>query len=636
MTPAAKGRERIAVVGAGPVGVHFVCELLSLSSKVDVHLFGDEQHAPYNRVGLSELLSGDKTLDQLHLELPDSPHLTTYFGTRVAFIGDDMLVTEQGEMLMFNKIVLAVGSKAHIPHIPNLDVEGTFVLRTLKDAEQLISRQIASRHTVVLGGGLLGIEAAKAMRRFSTKVTLIHHSPWLMNHQLDEVGASFLKRELTDQGIDVRLRSSIQQIVGEGRLEAVRLRDQQTLDCDTLIIATGITPNLELAKEAGIAVGRGIKIDETLKTSARNIYAIGECAEFNDEVIGLLAPGLEQASLLARQFTQKEQATYKRTSQVIQLKVLGKQIASIGEMGNISKPQQVVSYRDEQGLGYRVIQLKHNRISGAAAIGPWDQIYEVKEAVEQQKKLSFWQLRRFKKTGFLFPQSQGIQDHHVICNCKQVTAGELRACAASGKALDSTGAGSVCGSCVPLLAQFEDASKPVPKQHDLPIVGIALLSLSALLSFVLLAPFSLSAYYDPSHISHWWLSSDNKQISGFSILGLTVLGFLFSLRKRLNFLKILSFKKLRFVHAGLSLLCLVILFLHTGLADFQGLNAWLLYTFLGVCVFGAVTSVMADLEMRQVNVTTKAIKRFSVLAHVISFWPMPVLLGFHILSVYWF
>ncbi len=122
---------------------------------------------------------------------------------------------------------------------------------------------------------------------------------------MDEVGASFLKRELTAQGVDVRLRSSIQQIVGEGRLEGVRLRDQQTLTCDTLIIATGIAPNLELAKEAGIAVGRGIKIDKALKTSARNIYAIGECAEFNDEVIGLLAPGLEQASLLGGNLRKK-------------------------------------------------------------------------------------------------------------------------------------------------------------------------------------------------------------------------------------------------------------------------------------------------------------------------------------------
>lgn len=633
--PIGMKEETIAVIGSGPVGVHFVNELLNKNSNCQVHLFGEEETRPYNRIALSQLLSGEFHLDEIDLHLRNSSRLQTHFGTKVTQINDDNLITEHSELYSFDKAVIATGSSAHIPNINNVDTKGIYVLRTLKDTEALISRRVGSRRTFVLGGGLLGIETAKAMRKDSTEVILIHHSPWLMNNQLDQKGGKRLIETLQEKNIQVRTNQSIKSILGENKLNGIKLRSGEILYGDTLIIATGIAPNIELAIEGGLAVGRGIKINERLETSKANIFAIGECAEFQGEVVGLVAPGLEQASILAQRLSGK-QNRFEKKIQHFQLKVLDKSVQSAGEIGSRfqSTNSTILTYQKAQD--HRAIRVENGRIKGMASIGQWDQGIEVKGLIDNNHHLHFWQKQRFLRTGNILKPTNDIPDQQVICNCKQITAGEIKACVKQGNPISSTGAGSVCGSCESLFSRFDASAnkKALKKETALSLAGLTGIGLLAL--FALLNPFGIPDSYQLNHVSQFWHNSFYRQITGFSILGLTVLGFLFSLRKRLPFFKKLPFAPLRLFHGLMAVLALVLLFLHTGLSDFQGINQWLIYSFFGATIFGAITGLFADIEKRFASIGIKRVKGLAVFIHIVSFWPLPVLLGFHILSVYWF
>lgn len=637
---------KIAIIGNGPVGIHFCNELLRHHADDELHIFGDEPYSPYNRVALSQLLYGDKSLTDIQLELSDNSQVTTHWHTRISEINTakQILVTQYGERYPYDLVVLATGSRAHIPNLPGIHLPGVYSFRNLKDAEALLTRRVTSRHTIVLGGGLLGIETARAMRRFSTEVTLIHHSSWLMNRQLDEGAANRLQLALEAEGINVLLSTSVLAVDGRQKAEAVILRSGEILACDTLVLSTGIRPNVELAKQAGIAFGQGIKINDQLETSIAGIYAIGECAEINGQIIGLVAPGLSQASLLAQRLCNKSDSPYKQQAIASKLKVLKLPVLSLGEMGlqHEGPESQLLSFARKDR--YRVLRFERGRLVGASAIGPWPDQDRLKDLIEQGKNLNFLQKLRFRLSGNIWGESQAILDHHIICNCRQISAGQLRACGTQGLALDSTGAGTVCGSCRPLLAQFApnpelfvDAAQP--KQTDNSLVY---LSTVALLAFLLIVAFQLSApwlppeKYDPNSLSTWWTDSWKRQISGFVLLGLTLISLLLSARKRLTHFKWISFSSWRAVHITLTTLVLAGLFFHTGASNYQGINAWLITCFWVAALAGILTTWLSLQESKRASMKIKRIKQGAITLHIISFWPLPVLLAFHILSVYWF
>ena len=637
---------KIVIIGNGPVGIHFCNELLRQQSGDAIHIFGDEAYAPYNRVALSQLLYGDKTLTDIQLALSENSQLTTHWHTRITKIdtANRQLVSQYGEYHEYDLLILATGSSAHIPNLPGIHLPGVYTFRNLKDAEALLTRRVTSRHTIVLGGGLLGIETARAMRRLSTEVTLIHHSSWLMNRQLDEGSASRLQQALEAEGIKVLLSTSVLAVDGRHKAEAVILRTGEILPCDTLVLSTGIRPNIELAKQAGIAFGQGIKINEQLESSVAGIYAIGECAEINGQIIGLVAPGLSQASLLAQHLCSTSDTTYKQQAIASKLKVLKLPVLSLGEMGlqhEGPESQQLSFVRRDR---YRVLRFERGRLAGACAIGQWPDQDRLKDLIEQGKNLNFLQKLRFRLSGNIWGESQAILDHHIICNCRQISAGQLRACAVQGLALDSTGAGTVCGSCRPLLQQFApnpelfvDAAQV--KQNDNSLIYLSALGLLALLlivAFQLSAPWLPPENYDPNSLSTWWTDSWKRQISGFVLLGLTLISLVLSARKRLTRFKWISFSNWRAVHIILTTLVLAGLFLHTGASNYQGINAWLISCFWLAALAGILTTWLSLQESKRASMKIKRIKQGAITLHIISFWPLPVLLAFHILSVYWF
>lgn len=631
--------KKVVVVGSGPVGVHFCNELLRQSQDVLVELIGEEPYEPYNRVVLSQLLHGEKSLKQILLPIADDSRLTTHWHTRATKIDPvtQQIQTNHGDIISYDKLILATGSSAHIPNLPGVNLPGVYCFRNLADAEALAGRRVGSRHTVVLGGGLLGIETARAMARKGNKITLIHHSGWLMNRQLDEGSATVLKQELEAAGIEVRLSEAVLAVDGSRKVTGLILRSGEILETDTLVLATGIRPNVELAKDAGLSVVFGIRIDDAMETSAPNIYAMGECAEINGNVYGLVAPGLEQASILAKRFAGEADLYYQQKALSTRLKVLDKPVVSIGKMGllyDTSDSEYQVYQKDST---YRVLRFERGKLQGAAGIGEWPDQEQLTDLLAEGESLNPLQRLRFKLTGQLWSSDEQIQDHHIICNCRQVSAGELRTCQAAGKQPSTTGAGSVCGSCVPLLAQFDPAKPVEVKPKGEPALALfSLVALALMILFQQLEPFGAPENYIAPDISDWWLDSDKRQITGFTLLGLTAFSLIMSLRKRIRSFRFISFAFWRWAHVAMTTAVLAMLFLHTGVSDFQGINAWLIYSFWATALLGVFSSLLTHKEAAKPSVSSKAHKRWFVFAHIIAFWPLPVLLSFHVLSVYWF
>ena len=294
---------KIIVIGSGPVGMRFVEEVLKRKPSANITMFGGEGTQPYNRIQLSSLLAGEAKYEDILNTLPDEQRHTGFqhipANVEVVFSKEKYVVDQQGNRYDYDKLVFATGSRPHVPDIPGVDQTGVYTFRNLKDAEALSARIWRSRHIVVVGGGLLGLEAARALTRFNTKVTLIQQGPWLMNRQLDEKAATLLKDSIENKGIEVITESGVRNILGEGRVTGVVTRDKTEIECDTVLLCAGIKPNMELARDANIKVANAIMVDDQLQTSEPNVFAIGECCEHRGLTYGLVNPGFEQAAVAA-------------------------------------------------------------------------------------------------------------------------------------------------------------------------------------------------------------------------------------------------------------------------------------------------------------------------------------------------
>lgn len=403
----ARTGETIIVVGSGPVGFHFIQELLKRKYAGNILLFGDEPWRPYNRVHLSSLLAGDMRYQQILL--PDIDKTGAHFrfiNRRIMALDvhEKRVRDERGGEHHFDRLVLATGSRPWLPQIQGVDLAGVYVFRDLNDAQKLLARTVRTRRTVVVGGGLLGVEAARAMQRNHTNVVLVHQGNRLMNRQLDVDAGAILKHSLEGYGVQVLLNAGVKTILGTQAVTGVALRNGVTLDCDTVIFATGIQPNVELARYAGIKVGRGIRVDDGLSTSQADVFAVGECVEHRNEVYGVLAPGLEQAAVLADRLC-KGSAEYRGSIAAIRLKVLDLPVFSMGWIGDEYERQidEVVVYHGPQGE-YRKLFLKRSVIKGVVAVGECPERSRLQDMIVRERIVWPWHLRRFRLEGLLWPR----------------------------------------------------------------------------------------------------------------------------------------------------------------------------------------------------------------------------------------
>ncbi len=644
----------IVVVGTGPVGMRFVREILRRDPTRAIVMYGNEPWAPYNRVQLSSLLAGSTTLESLATPLPLTrlARVTQRLNCPVLGIdrrGRRILDADQREQ-PYDALVLATGSRPFVPDVPGTALSKVFTFRNLGDVEHLLARITRSRHTLILGGGLLGLEAARAMQRGNTEVTVVQRGPRLMDRQLDDTGAALLQRKVEALGIRVVVNASVAAIHGEGSVTGVTLSNGEKVACDTVVIAAGIVPNRQLALDAGLPVGLGIQVDDAMRTADPHIYAIGECAEHRGQVYGIVAPGFEQASVAAHIIMGGE-AHYEGSLAATSLKVVGERVFSAGRIGEAMDPglDRAHGWVDPEGGRYRQVVTRRGRLVGATAIGPWDELARVREGVLEQRRLRPWHFWRLRRRGQLWPAGgghgvAGWPADTIVCNCMGVSRGRLGMAMATGckdvAALKkATGASSVCGSCQPLLEELVGAggadappARPARGLLGLSLLALALSGLVALLPAIAVRETVQGGF----SLDDLWTDGLYKQISGFTLLGLGLIGLLMSARKHLRWFRLGAFPHWRLVHVILGVLALAVLVLHSGLALGANLNQWLMLNVLALMALGALSGGFTAVERVLGGRTGSTLRRWWTWAHILVAWPLPVLLGFHVLTVYYF
>ena len=365
--------QKLVVIGAGMASGRALEELFKRAPDAyDVTLFGAEPRGNYNRIMLSPVLSGEKTYEEIVTHDGDwyAGHgVTCRFGEPVTAIDRDrnVVVTPQGET-PYDKLIIASGSNPFIIPIPGHDLPGVISYRDLDDTNAMIAAaDKPGAKAVVIGGGLLGLEAAAGLRMRGMDVTVVHLMGHLMERQLDEAAGYLLRKELVGRGIKVMCSSNSKEIYGDGRVEGLRLENGTDLPCDLLVMAVGIRPNVTLAKEAGLAVGRGIHIDDQCVTSDADILSVGECVEHDGATFGLVAPIFDMAKVLAATLA-GEKAAYRPKPVSTKLKVTGVDLFSAGDFAEGEDREDIV-FRDPARGVYKRLMLQDDRILGAVMYG---------------------------------------------------------------------------------------------------------------------------------------------------------------------------------------------------------------------------------------------------------------------------
>ncbi len=467
---------KIIVVGHGMVGHKFLESLVEAGAQdLQVTVLCEEPRAAYDRVHLSGFFAG-KTADDLSLVEPGfferSGHALR-LATRAANIDRvaRTVTTLDGEVLAYDKLVLATGSYPFVPPLPGRERADCFVYRTIEDLEAMKACGARSKSGVVIGGGLLGLECGKALRDMGLTTHVVEFAPRLMAVQVDEGGGRVLRHKIEALGVQVHTQKNTQRIVdGEAATHRMEFADGSVLETDMIVFSAGIRPRDELARAAGLDLGPrgGVAIDSACRSSDPDIYAIGECAAWNGQVFGLVAPGYEMARVAARHLVGQDDAAFVGADMSTKLKLMGVDVASIGDAHGTTPGARAYHYTDERRQTYKKIVVSEDgqRLLGAVLVG---------DAAEYgtllQMALNGIALPA-EPEFLILPSSDGkarpglgvdaLPDSAQICSCNNVSKGRL--CAAVGEGATTVGAlkactkaGATCGGCVPLVTQVMKA-----------------------------------------------------------------------------------------------------------------------------------------------------------------------------------
>jgi nitrite reductase (NADH) large subunit len=367
--------KRVVVIGHGIAGVTAADNVRKLHPECELTVVGKEKFPLYNRMGITRLIYGRSAMQGLYL-LPDAWYsenaISCWLNTRASRIdpGAQTVALATGETLAYDRLILATGSSSHVPAIPGFGAAGTFVLREAEDAMYIRSyaQDTNARTAVVAGGGLLGLEAAYALSKLGLRVTVLERGRWPLQRQIDERGGAFLRDYLAGLGLQIFVESEVTRLaVEDGLVKEAVLRDARALPCDVFLVCTGIRPNVALAKEAGIAVNRGVIVDGRMQTSAPNVYAAGDVAEFHGEIYGLWPACVEQGAIAAANAV-GDAKEYAGTIPSTILKVVGADLASMGRIA-ATADDQVVVFEDPEARRYAKLVVAGGRIAGAILLG---------------------------------------------------------------------------------------------------------------------------------------------------------------------------------------------------------------------------------------------------------------------------
>jgi nitrite reductase (NADH) large subunit len=368
-------RKRLVVIGNGMAGARVLEELARLAPGLyDVTVFDAEAYASYNRILLSPVLAGEQTLAEIMLKDADwyAAHgIRLILRNSVTRIdrGRRVVVDVEGKAFPYDRLLLATGSTPIVLPFPGNDLEGVVTYRDIADTHRMIAAAASYRSAVVIGGGLLGLEAANGLRARGMDVTVVHLMPWLMERQLDEHAARLLQHSLEARGLNFVLGAQTNSIIGaNGRVAALRLADGRELPADLVVMAVGIRPNTALAEAAGLACARGIRVTDTLQTFDPNIYAVGECVAHRGVSYGLVAPLYEMARVCANHLACLGHHSYRGSVVSTRLKVTGIDVFSAGDFTGADGTEQIVLNDAPRGV-YKKLVLKDDKLAGALMYG---------------------------------------------------------------------------------------------------------------------------------------------------------------------------------------------------------------------------------------------------------------------------
>ena len=453
---------RVVVVGTGMAGARFVDELLRRATDVEVTVFGEEHRPAYNRILLSDVLAGKRPAGEVALRAVDGA--VRHLGVAVTSVDRvaKLVHASDGTTTPYDVLVLATGSHPVVPPVQGVAgpdgklLAGVFVFRTLEDGDAIAARAKRSQRAVVVGGGLLGLEAARGLMQHGVSVDVVHGMDHLMDVQLDGPGGAVLRRSVEALGVGVHLGSFASRVLGTRSVQGVGLADGRVVPGELVVLACGVRPNVDLARACGLAVERGVVVSDLLQTSDPSVYAIGECAQHRGEVYGLVAPAWEQAAVLADVLAGRD-ASYTGSRVVTRLKAMDLEVAAMGDtspsLEDVEDGLEVVVLSDPARHVYKKLVVRDGVLVGAVLLGDTSTAGTVTQHVERGTPLPA------DRTSLLVGarRSTGVlDDADTVCTCNAVTAGEIRrsGCRSVAEVALKTRATTGCGTCTSVVASL--------------------------------------------------------------------------------------------------------------------------------------------------------------------------------------
>jgi nitrite reductase (NADH) large subunit len=463
---------KLVMVGNGMAGVRTLEELLKISPDLyDITVFGAEAHANYNRILLSPVLAGEMTLEDIMLNDVDwyaQNNITLHLGKTIARIDRIRreVVASDGTAAEYDRLLLATGSTPFMLPIPGAKLPGVITYRDIHDTNAMIDAAGRYKHAVVIGGGLLGLEAANGLKLRGMEVTVVHLMDWLMERQLDKTAAGMLQASLEAKGLQFRLKTQTAEIVGTDRVTAVKFKDGTEVAADLVVMAVGIRPNTALAESAGIHCNRGIVVNDTMQTFDPKIYAVGECVAHRGIAYGLVAPLFEMGKVAANHLAHFGIGRYEGSVTSTKLKVTGIDLFSAGDFIGNDQTEEIVMH-DAVGGVYKKLVLKDNKIVGGVLYGDtvdgswyFQLLRDRQDIHEVRDHLMFGQSHLGNAGHAGQNKAAAMADTAEVCGCNGVCKGVIvKAIKAQGlftvdDVRKHTKASSSCGSCTGLVEQI--------------------------------------------------------------------------------------------------------------------------------------------------------------------------------------
>ena len=470
-------KQNLVVIGNGMAGARAVEEILARrgNNTFNITMFGDEPYGNYNRILLSNVLNGTQQEEEIFLnpiEWYRENGITLHVGVYAESIlrRSKCVLGQDGTIEPYDKLIIATGSRSYVPPIEGLTLAdgaykpGVFVFRTLDDCREIAEYAKTNRgRAAIVGGGLLGLEAARGLQNYGLSVEVIHRGNHLMNHQLDPQAGAILKTTLEQMNIGVLLGKNTTAILGEDRVTGLRFADGSVLPCDMVVMAAGIKPNAEIGARCGLRTERAIIVDNHMRSlDDPDIYVVGECAQHRGHVYGLVAPLWEQAKVLADHITGADpNAAYHGSKVATKLKVMGVEMAAMGITEPVEERDEIVQFTEPKKGTYKKLIIRDGRLIGAILLGDISKAPYLMQAFDRGTPLPEDRLT------LLFDISApgakaSVADLPLdaqVCNCNGVTKGAIVKCVGAGKrsakaVMESTRAGLGCGSCKSMVTEI--------------------------------------------------------------------------------------------------------------------------------------------------------------------------------------